>query len=310
MHIFLTGPTGFVGSRVLDDLLSAGHKVTALAHSKRSRAELQRLYPQVALVIGDASKAEDIRGIIPPGTDAVLYLPGLLREFPKRGATFQAVHVEGVRNLLGEAKRAGVRRWIQMSALGVSADASTGYFQTKWQAEQLVRQSELDWTILRPSVIFDDRPSKQINFVGELAKVIAITPIIPVFGDGQYRMQPVSVDDVSQTTVQSLVKPETIGKTYELGGPEKLLYVQILRLIARSLGKRRRLIHIPFWIVEPMAALLQGFTFFPFTLDQLTMLKEENIIHDPDKEPEWRVTFDLPLKQFTVALNKAKHSRS
>jgi uncharacterized protein YbjT (DUF2867 family) len=297
MHVFLTGPTGFVGSRVLDDLLAAGHQVTALAHSNRSRVELQRVHPEVQIVIGNAAKPGDMRGIMPQGVDAIVYLPGLLREFPKRGKTFQAIHVDGVRNLLAEAKRVGAQRWIQMSALGVSAEASTGYFHTKWQAEELVRQSGLDWTILRPSVVFDDRPTKQINFVGELAKVIAKTPVVPVFGDGEYRMQPVSLDDVSQTVVQSLAKPETIGKTYELGGPEKLPYIQILRLITKSLGKQRKFIHIPFWAAELMAVLLQRFSFFPFTLDQLTMLKEENVIHDAGKEREWREMFELPMKR-------------
>src|SRR5439155_23279901 len=93
-------------------------------------------------------------------------------------------------------------------------------------------------------------------------------------------------------------KPETIGKTYEIGGPEKLTYLEIVRTIAREMNVKKPRLHLPMWLCEWLAFLFQTFAWFPFTVDQLVMLKEENIVKDPAKEQEWRETFDLPMKRF------------
>jgi NADH dehydrogenase len=304
MHILLPGASGFVGSRVLEDLLAAGHRITAIASSERSSRELTTRYPGVGVVIGDVSSEAAMRVIEPGPIDAVVYLPGLLREFPSKGITFEGVHVQGVRNLIAVAKRLGAMRWIEMSALGVGLNAKTGYYRTKWQAEELVRASGLEWTIVRPSVVFDDRPTRRMNFVNELASIIRKAPLIPILGRGDYRMQPISLDDVSQTIVQSLGNPATIGKIYEMGGPEKLSYVEIARAIARAQGSRKPLIHIPFALVLPVVQLFQRFAFFPLTMDQIVMLKEENVVNDPKTEQEWLETFELPRKRFEESLRK------
>lgn len=225
MHIFLPGASGFVGERVLNDLLAAGYEVTALTHSERSRSELQRRHPALNAASGDVASENDILRAMPAEIDAVVYLPGLLREFPRQAITFRGVHVEGVRNTLAAAKRAGVRRWIQLSALGTQANSATEYFRTKFDAEQLVQASGLEWTILRPALIFDDEPRRQHNFVEEVAKAIRMAPFVPILGSGKYLLQPVSLEDVSQTILQSLSKPATIGKIFEMGGPEKMTYL-------------------------------------------------------------------------------------
>ena len=317
MNVFLAGAAGYVGSRVLDDLLVAGHSVSALAHSERSRASILRKHPEVTVVIGDVGNAEAMQRAMPTGLEAIIYLPGLLREFPGKGITFQSAHVEGTKNLLNawsgasspalpaNKKQPQPLRWIEMSALGTGPNASTAYYKTKWEAEQHIRSSDTDWTILRPSVIFDDRPSDRKNFVGEIAKIIRVSPFIPILGNGEYRMQPVSVADVSQTIVQCLAKPETIGKTYEIGGPEKLTYKEIVTIIADAMGKRKPSLHIPFVLAETASRVLGGFAFFPFTLDQLTMLKEENIVRDAAREREWRETFVLTGKRFGESVRKA-----
>jgi NADH dehydrogenase len=236
------------------------------------------------------------------GQEAIIYLPGLLREFPSKGITFQKVHVDGVRNLLAIAKESGVQRWLQMSALGTTAEATTGYYKTKWQGEQLVQNSGLDWTIFRPSVIFGSEPTKRITFAGELAHAIKVAPFLPIFGNGKYRMQPVSRDVVCGAIVKSLAQPETIGKIYELGGPEKLTYIEIMRGIAQAMGKPKPAVYIPFWPVEMMAALFDRYKFFPLTRDQLVMLKNENIVKDPAREREFETTFHPSQPTFAEGL--------
>lgn len=305
MNILLTGPTGFVGARILEDLHTAGHTITALAHSRTSLAEIQRIAPGANVVIGDVSDPFEMRDIVPNGTEAIIYLPGLLREDKRRRLTFQRVHVEGVRNLLEEARRIGATRWVHMSALGVRPDAPTKYFSTKWQAEELVRSSAMAWTIVRPSYIFDDRPTKRMNFVSELANVVRSSPLVPVPGDGSYRAQPVSLDDVSQTIVQSLSNSATSGGTYSFGGPEVLTYDDMIHAIARALNLRRTLVHIPIGIMAALAETLGRFPFFPITGDQLQMLTEENFVRDTADITEWQQTFELPLKRFAESITRA-----
>jgi uncharacterized protein YbjT (DUF2867 family) len=298
MRVLLTGANGFVGAKMMQDLLAQGHEVIASVHSERSASALPK---SVIPVVGDIADPR-LKEKLPAGIDAIIYLPGLLREFPGKGITFQNVHVEGVRNLLDFARRSNVKRWIQMSALGSRPNAPTRYFQTKWDAEQLVRASGLDWTIFRPSVVFSDEPSDRMNFVSELAKIVKMAPVLPVFGDGNYRMQPVGLGDVSRAFVDALTMPQTIHETYELAGATKITYNDMMRMLAASMGKKKPLFHVPFAMVRPIAKLLQGFPFFPVTNDQLTMLEEENIIRDEREMTKLKSTFKLPKEDFREAL--------
>jgi uncharacterized protein YbjT (DUF2867 family) len=307
MKIFLAGASGFVGERVLNDLLSAGHEVTALVHSDRSMEEIAGTKPEVRVVKGDVTRIDQMLRAVPEGTQAVIYLPGLLREFPRQGITFRSVHVEGVSNILTAASQSGATRWIQMSALGAVANASTGYYRTKWEAEEQIRTSGLEWTILRPSLIFDDRPRRQHNFATEIAKAIRMAPFVPILGSGTFLLQPVSVDDVSQTIVQSLLKTETIGKIYEIGGSEKMTYRQVVLLIAHAMGSKKPAIKIPLWSMMFLARLLDRFSWFPITRDEILMLRDGNYVRDPAEDRKWREAFELPLKQFSESLSSALH---
>jgi uncharacterized protein YbjT (DUF2867 family) len=304
MNIFLAGASGYVGSRVMDDLVIAKHEVVALAHSNRSLEEITLAHPKVTVVQGDVSRPEDMLRAVPAGTEAIVYLPGLLREFPRKGILFREVHVEGVRNVLAAAMHAGATRWIQMSALGVAPVASTSYYRTKWEAEELVRASSLDWTILRPSLMFDDRPRREHNFVAEITKAIRMSPIIPILGNGEFLFQPVSVDDVAQTIVQSLFKPETIGTIYEIGGPEKISYSELVSLIGRAMGTKKPSVKIPLWFMTSLARLFSRFSWFPITVDELEMLRNGNYVHAPQEDWQWRDTFDVPMKRFSECVEQ------
>ena len=305
VNIFLPGASGFVGQRVLNDLLSAGHTVTALVHSARSKSRLASHYPGLSIAPGDVSHADEILRALPAGTEAVVYLPGLLREFPNKGITFRKVHVEGVQNVLSAAKQQGVRRWIELSALGAGPNPSTAYYRTKLEAEELVRSSGLDWTILRPSLIFDDRPRSEHNFVGEVARAIRIAPFIPILGSGAFRLQPISLDDVSQAIVQALAEPETFGNIYKLGGPETLTYREVVLWIADAMGSKKAAIQIPLWEILAMARRLDRFTWFPISTDEITMLRNGNYVHDPADNQKVRETFDLPMKRFSDCIGLA-----
>lgn len=290
MKVFLTGGSGFVGQEVIQQLLKADHSVLVLS---RDPAALKKI-SQVESVFGDTTQPDSLKKLL-SGCDAVINLVGIIREFPGRGITFSRLHTESTRNLLQAAKEQGVSRFLQMSANGTRADAITTYHKTKWAAEQLVRQSQLDWTIFRPSLIFGPRD----QFVNMLADLIRKLPVTPVMGDGRYRLQPVSVVNVAEGFVKALGAKESVGQVYHCGGPEAYSYDEVLDLIGTALGKRSVCkLHQPLLLMKPVVALLQSIPQFPMTSDQLQMLLEGNCC-DPT---EWSEAFGLKLIDFNKGI--------
>ena len=223
MRIFITGGTGFVGSHLRRELLAAGHQLRLLVHGRPGN-----LAPGEETVAGDVRELASFRDGA-NGCEAVINLVGIIREFPARGVTFQKLHVEATANALAAAQEAGIRRYLQMSANGTRPGAVAGYHRTKWAAEELVRGSGLDWTIFRPSLIFGPEDA----FVNMLAGYIRSFPAMPVIGDGNYQMQPISADDVARCFALALAKPETVGQTYTICGPDRLSYNELLDAIGK-----------------------------------------------------------------------------
>jgi len=287
MKVFVTGATGFVGREVCKQLIEAGHDVRALLHNQTDAEKTAA----TDTVCGDTTVLDSLTNIL-TGCDAVIHLVGIIREFPRQGVTFEKLHTESTGNMLQAAKQQQVPRYLQMSANGTRPDAVTSYHKTKWAAEQLVRESGLDWTIFRPSLIF----GPEDMFVNMLADLIRKLPVVPVMGDGQYRLQPVSVKDVAAGFIAALDCPQSRGQTYLCGGPELYSYDQILDLIGAALGKKTPLskLHHPLLLMKPVVAMMQSIPQFPMTSDQLQMLLEENIC-DPT---EWAETFSLQLQDF------------
>ena len=288
MKIFLTGGTGFIGEHVCKALRHEGHGIRLLTHRKRAGGDAG-----VEQVEGDVTLPETFAGMV-KGCDVTVNLVGIIREFAGRGITFERLHVEATRNVIAAAKAAGVTRHLQMSALGTRADAPSGYHRSKFEAEEEVRGSGLDWTIFRPSIVFGPKD----DFVNKLAGYIRSYPAIPVIGDGNYRLQPISAADVARCFTMALGMPETVGRTFELCGPDRLPYNELLDTIGRVLGKRHvAKIPNPLPIMKAIVPLLQGFSFFPVTMDQILMLTEENICDE-----RWRETFTFEPERLEAGI--------
>lgn len=284
MKIFLSGGTGFVGRHVLGALLEKGHRVVVLVHKRGGSSETG-----VEQVEGDitipATFADALRGC-----EAAINLVGIIREFPARGVTFEKLHLEATRNIVDAAGKAGIKRFIQMSALGARPDAVSGYHRSKFLAEEYVRASGLDWTIFRPSIIFGPGD----GFANKLAGFIRGLPVVPVIGDGAYRLQPIAAADVARCFEMALEMAETRGKTYELCGPDRFTYNELLDTIGGVLGKPNvRKLRNPLPVMMFIVPLLQRFPFFPITMDQIRMLLEENIC-----DGTWRETFRFEPQRF------------
>jgi NADH dehydrogenase len=203
-------------------------------------------------------------------------------EYPSRGATFERIHFEGTKSVVDAALRAGVRRYVHMSALGVGPDAKSTYHQTKYFAEQYVRASGLDWTIIRPSLIHGPR--------GEFMQMEAAWArrrrppflFMPYFGAGAFgrggagMLQPVYVKDVARAFVDSLTNPATIGEIYPLGGSDRLTWPALHRACATAVvGKPRAVMAIPAWYAKALTYVAPR-SLLPFNRDQVIMSQEDN----------------------------------
>jgi NADH dehydrogenase len=284
MRVFLAGGTGFVGGHVRQALLQHGHSIRLLVHRKGAGEKVAGIEE----VEGDATVAESLVDAV-KGCDATINLIGIIREFPGRGITFKRLHVEATRNIIEAAKTNGVKRHLQMSSLGTRANSEARYFQSKFEAEEAVRASGLDYTIFRPSIIFGPKDA----FINQLAGLIRILPAVPVIGDGEYQLQPIAADDVARCFAEALEKPETIGETFEICGTDRLSYNELLDTIGRVMGKSRVFkVKNPLPLMRLVVPLFEGFSFFPVTSDQITMLVQGNIC-----DGGWRRTFTfLPTR--------------
>ncbi len=290
MEIFLSGGTGFVGGHVRRALLEKGHRIRLLTHKRSDNHE-----PGVVPVEGDVTDPESFAGKL-GGCGAIINLVGIIREFPSRGITFERLHLEATKNLVDAAKKVGITRYLQMSALGAREQATSRYHQTKYRAEELVRASGLDYTIFRPSIVFGPKD----DFINKLAGMIRTLPAVPVIGAGDYRLQLVAADDVARCFAMALEMPETKGKTYELCGKDRLSYNDLLDTIGRVMGKSRVLkVHNPLTLMKLIVPIFQGIPAFPITMDQLTMLVEENIC-----DGSWQQTFKFDPQDFSSGISK------
>jgi uncharacterized protein YbjT (DUF2867 family) len=267
VKVFLTGATGFVGGHLLQRLSAGGHAVRALVRDEQKASPLRA--QNVELVPGDVVEGTGLdEGL--KSCDAVVHLVGIIVEAGK--ATFEKVHCLGTRNVVDAAKRNGIARFIQMSAIGVRADGVAPYQTTKWKAEELVRQSGIPYCILRPSLIFGPGD----GFVSQMLDVMRKAPLFrPVPGDGTPRFRPVFIDDVTACFARALTAEAATGRTIDLGGADELPLNDILAEIASHAGIRKRPVHVPLSLMFLAAAIAQCLLGRPpVTVDQLRMLRE------------------------------------
>ncbi len=271
MRVFVTGASGYVGSNLLPKLLEQGHTPVCLIRPG-SRKKLGDLQTRIEIVEGDVKDIDAWKDQL-KNIDAFINLIGIIREFPSRGVSFEELHFQATVDLASLAIEMGVKRFLQMSALGASLHSDAKYHRTKFRAEKFLQRTELDWTIFRPSLIIGEGNEA----IGMFVDMIDKYPVMPVIGEGNYQFQPVDIEDVSEGFVRALENEKAVGRIYEIGGPDRYTLNEMLDRIAEKMGKKARKIHIPTGFLKLAVASLEYFKFFPLTRGMIDMLKEGNI---------------------------------
>jgi NADH dehydrogenase len=296
VRIFITGGTGFVGGHIIDTLLADDHEVIVQVRSEESAGKIiTKGASTVRCSLSDKGALESALENI----DAVIHLVGIIVETRGEG-TFNHVHYEITKNVVDAVKAAGIRKYVHMSALGASVDAESEYHRTKGKAEEYVKESGLDFTIFKPSVIHGGGDA----FVNMYAKMFKISPFVPVIGDGKVKMQPVYVKDIARLFKMAVSDAKFNGGIYEVGGPEQLTFDEIVNTISRVMGKRAFNIHLPMWLMKINAALMRPvFKKPPISKDQLIMLNSDNICDESKVKEDFAIDlgkFEDSIKEYIL----------
>lgn len=260
MKVAIAGGTGFVGRHVVEALRARGHAVLVLARGRRGVPLGAELVP-CDLARGPVP-AEALRGC-----DAIVNLAGIKRE--EGTQTFEAVHVAATHRLLAAAHEAGIRRFVHVSVVCSRPDARSPYHDTKWRAEEAVRGSALDTTVLRPGVIYGPGD----DMVTHLVKMIRFAALFPVVGRGDSVLQPVDVRDVAEAVAAALDRPRSIGGTYDVVGPERLTLSMVVRTVADGVGLPLHIVPTPVAVQRVAVRVMNAVTSRPLsTPAQLQML--------------------------------------
>ncbi|MGA7298093.1 MAG: complex I NDUFA9 subunit family protein [Rhodanobacteraceae bacterium] len=265
--LLILGGSGFVGHYLLPRLGKAGHTVTVLTRNRAQHRELG-LIPGVHLCNGDVHDAGVLAEHL-SGQDAVINLVGILNE--SGDDSFQKVHVELTEKLITACQRAGVARLLQISALKAGQGLSE-YLKSRGRTEQRIKSSQLDWTLLQSSVMFGPGDGLVSRFGG----LLRLTPVLPL-PRPHARMAPVYVDDIARAVVRCLDDTATRQKTMELYGPDILSLIEIVRMIASAMGKRRWIIGMPDGLGKLQASVAGLMPGKPFTRDNFLSLRTDSV---------------------------------
>lgn len=278
--VTIYGGSGFVGRYTVHELAKRGWRVRAAVRRPDLAGHLQPMgaVGQIHAVQANVRYPESVLSAA-EGADAVINLVAILAPTGKQ--TFDAVHVEGARAMARAARKAGARRFVHVSAIGADANASANYARTKAAGEAAVLEEFPTAIIVRPSIIFG--PEDQ--FFNRFASMARLSPLLPLIGSGSTRFQPVFVGDLAQALANAVEGAGAPGTVYETGGPEVFSFRHLLDLTQQYSGRKRWYFTMPFWFAKLQALLtsLLPNALRPITLDQVRLLKADNIVSDKAK---------------------------
>ena len=288
------GGSGFVGRHVVRALAKRGYRVRAAVRRPDLAGHLQPMgsVGQIHAVQANLRYPDSVAKAV-EGADAVVNLVGILYESGRQ--TFSAVHAFGAGAVAEAAAKAGVARLVHVSSLGADDGSPSDYARTKAAAEKAVLGEFPDAVIFRPSVIF----GPEDNFFNQFAAIARLSPVMPLFGGGETKFEPVFVGDVAEAIARAVDGKVQGGRTYELGGPEVMTLRDIFAFVAKTTGRTRLLLPVPMFAAKFKAAFLQLLPKPLLTVDQVRQLGIDNIVGEAAKA-EGRTLAGLGIQPKTV----------
>jgi NADH dehydrogenase len=271
-RVLVLGGSGFVGRHICEQLARLGWHITVPTRRAVNAASVQSL-PGLTVIEASVHKEADLARLM-PGHDAVVNLVAVLHGSQER---FENVHVDLPGKIASAMKKAGVPRLVHVSALGADPQGPSMYQRSKARGETVLHQAGLQLTVLRPSVIF----GAEDKFLNLFADLQSVAPFMPLAGSGT-RFQPVWVADVARAVAVCLQKPDTIGQTYELCGPDVLTLGELVKLAGQwagvNQGRGRPVIGLPMWVGWLQAAAMELAPGEPLmSRDNLASMKVDNV---------------------------------
>lgn len=252
--ILITGATGYIGSHLVKRLVEQGERPRCLIRNKEKSA---RILPTDKIDIVEGATTRP--ATLPPavrGIDTIVHAAFMTADRKEaRNNRYKETNVYGTANLIKAARYAGVKRMIEISGLGTRPDKPGSYMQGRYLAERMLMDSGLDWTIIRPSVLF----GKGAPFIKGLIDLIHSAPVLPLIGGGKTMFQPIYVEDVVTVILKVLAEPErTNKKIYTIGGPEYYSFEQVFNELQKALHTNRPKVYAPTPLVGIGAAMMEA----------------------------------------------------
>ncbi|HYK00594.1 MAG TPA: NAD(P)H-binding protein [Thermoanaerobaculia bacterium] len=267
MKILVTGGSGVIGEGVIPELIARGHGVRLLSRHAEDDA---KQWPGVEPFNGNVADAASLANAA-DGCDAVLHIAGIVAENPPE-VTFQSVNIDGTRNLIAEAKRAQVRRFVFVSSLGADRGESD-YHKSKRAAEKVIESSGLDWTIVRPGNVYG--PGDEV--ISTILKMVRMLPAVPVIDDGEQQFQPIWHEDLAKILAETIEHHDVQSQVLEAAGSELTSMNDLLRRFAKITGRSPMRVPVPMALAQLMAKLTPTAA-LPVDDNKLAMLNEKNVV--------------------------------
>ena len=265
MRVLVTGASGLIGRRLVQLLLAENHEVVAF---------MRNAGPLLAPPLNRSDRLEVVPGSVvdvaalrraAAGCAAIVHLANATGATDPQLA--EAVNVGGTENVLDAARASGRARVVFTSSISASRERVGPDGQTKRAAEALLRKSDLPWVILRPSLVYGDASA---GLVATLVRHLRSLPVMPVIGDGTIAIDPIHRDDVCRVIVESMTRADVVGRAYDLLGPDRVTFDDLLRRLAARLGLRRPIVHLPAGLMLLAARVLGRLTSKPpITVDHV-----------------------------------------
>ncbi|HEY6370258.1 MAG TPA: NAD(P)H-binding protein [Candidatus Sulfotelmatobacter sp.] len=291
MKIAITGGTGFVGSHFAKRVLAEGHEVVLLSRKADRLHDAVESSSRITRISSDLSDV-DVLAAAFAGCDAVAHCAGINREIGSQ--TFQRIHVEGTRNVVEAARRGGVRRMALMSFLRARPDCGSAYHESKWAAEEIARQSGLDYTIVKAGMVY----GRGDHMLDHLSHAFHTLPILATVGFKQKALRPLAVDDLVEVLYAALINGRLTRQTIAITGAEELYLSDAARRVANVLGRQILIVPAPLWFHYGLATVCEWTMKVPLVAKAQVRILSEGVVEPatecdplpPDLTPSRRFT--------------------